>query len=343
MKKKGFTLIELLAVIVILSVIAIITIPMILNVIEDSRKSAYKDSVLSAFNAIEYYVVDNNLGDVPASGIEVKNLNLKNNNFESGKIIKNVDGILTAEFISDGEYCATGTLTNLNISKGECEIDVPGIEVVVTSKTATITIVDTYGIIAYAITESSEEPTEWTEVEETTGITEDLEATHAGTYYVHVKNKYGKVNTKEYEVPTSAFNYDAVLEIKTYDATENSSSYNASCTTTPTGYGVCSNCHCNCPHGNGNGSAHCNYDISQGMSVTWIKSCPNGGTYNGSICVTGSSTSCSCPNGGTLSGNKCTITSYSCPDGGELSGTTCTKQEYTCPDGGTLNGTICER
>ena len=37
MKKKGFTLIELLAVIVILSVITLITIPMITNVIEESK------------------------------------------------------------------------------------------------------------------------------------------------------------------------------------------------------------------------------------------------------------------------------------------------------------------
>ena len=138
--------------------------------------------------------------------------------------------------------------------------------------------------------------------------------------------------------PTS---YDAVLETITYDATENSSSYNASCTTSPTGYAACSNCHCKCPHGT-QGSGHCNYDISQGMSVTWIKSCPNGGSYNGSICVTGSSTSCRCPNGGTLSGSTCTLTTYSCDNGGTLSGTTCTKEEYTCPNGGTLNGTICE-
>ena len=37
--KKGFTLIELLSVIVILSVITLIKIPMITNVIEESKKS----------------------------------------------------------------------------------------------------------------------------------------------------------------------------------------------------------------------------------------------------------------------------------------------------------------
>ena len=42
--KKGFTLIELLAVIVILAIIALIATPIILNIIEDSRKQSIKSS-----------------------------------------------------------------------------------------------------------------------------------------------------------------------------------------------------------------------------------------------------------------------------------------------------------
>ena len=40
--KKGFTLIELLAVIVILAIIALIATPLILNVIDDSKKERSK-------------------------------------------------------------------------------------------------------------------------------------------------------------------------------------------------------------------------------------------------------------------------------------------------------------
>ena len=43
-KTKGFTLIELLAIIVILAIIAVITVPIILNVIDNSKKGAAKDS-----------------------------------------------------------------------------------------------------------------------------------------------------------------------------------------------------------------------------------------------------------------------------------------------------------
>lgn len=42
--KKGFTLIELLAVIVIIAVIALITTPIILNVVQNSKENAFKDT-----------------------------------------------------------------------------------------------------------------------------------------------------------------------------------------------------------------------------------------------------------------------------------------------------------
>ncbi len=51
--KKGFTLIELLAVIVILAIIMVIAVPQILNVIENSRKSAWESNVKMIADAIE--------------------------------------------------------------------------------------------------------------------------------------------------------------------------------------------------------------------------------------------------------------------------------------------------
>ena len=53
--KKGFTLIELLAVIVILAIIALIATPIVLNMINQARKSAAKTSSLSFIDSIEYY------------------------------------------------------------------------------------------------------------------------------------------------------------------------------------------------------------------------------------------------------------------------------------------------
>lgn len=56
---KGFTLIELLAVIVILAIIALIATPIILNMIEDARKSAAKDSAYAYLDAAETYIAMN--------------------------------------------------------------------------------------------------------------------------------------------------------------------------------------------------------------------------------------------------------------------------------------------
>ena len=57
--KKGFTLIELLAVIVILSVITLITIPMITNVIEESKKKALASSVEGLVESANLYAIEN--------------------------------------------------------------------------------------------------------------------------------------------------------------------------------------------------------------------------------------------------------------------------------------------
>ena len=53
--KKGFTLIELLAIIVILAVIAVITVPIILGIIEDSKKGSVTDSAYGYIDGIDLY------------------------------------------------------------------------------------------------------------------------------------------------------------------------------------------------------------------------------------------------------------------------------------------------
>ena len=53
--KKGFTLIELLAIIVILAIIAVITVPIILNIIENSKKGAATDSAYGYKDAIDKF------------------------------------------------------------------------------------------------------------------------------------------------------------------------------------------------------------------------------------------------------------------------------------------------
>ncbi len=53
--KKGFTLIELLAVIIILAIVALIATPIILNVIDDARRSAAKSETSMVLSGIQSY------------------------------------------------------------------------------------------------------------------------------------------------------------------------------------------------------------------------------------------------------------------------------------------------
>ena len=63
MKKRGFTLVELLAVIVILAIIALIATPIILGVIETSKKGAAENSALGYTEAVEKQIARNLLDE----------------------------------------------------------------------------------------------------------------------------------------------------------------------------------------------------------------------------------------------------------------------------------------
>ena len=56
--KKGFTLIELLAVIIILAVIALIATPVVLNVVEEAKVKADRNSVYGLIDAAKLYYAE---------------------------------------------------------------------------------------------------------------------------------------------------------------------------------------------------------------------------------------------------------------------------------------------
>jgi len=84
--KNGFTLIELLAVIIILAIIALIATPIILNMVENAKKGAAKDSAYGYIEAIEY---NNSMSDLELNSKYTK---LIGENLDVNRLDVNVKG-----------------------------------------------------------------------------------------------------------------------------------------------------------------------------------------------------------------------------------------------------------
>ncbi len=120
MKNKAFTLIELLAVIIILAIIALIATPIILNVIEDSRKSANRSQIEILLNGAETYYANGLLNDITFDETkelysEIKTTNEKPSN---GSIKINSEGKIYLAIYLDG-ICYTKDFNENDIKENE--------------------------------------------------------------------------------------------------------------------------------------------------------------------------------------------------------------------------------
>ncbi|SFE97501.1 type IV pilus assembly protein PilA [Paenibacillus catalpae] len=73
-EEKGFTLIELLAVIVILAVIAVIAVPLIGNIIENTREKSDLATARQIYDAARLWATDSNNGDLGNTDITLATL-----------------------------------------------------------------------------------------------------------------------------------------------------------------------------------------------------------------------------------------------------------------------------
>lgn len=108
-KENGFTLIELLAVIVILAVIALIATPIIMNVINDAKEGAFKDSAYGVIKAAELKVANSIMnGKAPIQtsfDLTTDDLNYKGTKPKAGMLTMNAKGQIFLE-MNDGTWCA---------------------------------------------------------------------------------------------------------------------------------------------------------------------------------------------------------------------------------------------
>ena len=126
MKKKGFTLIELLAVIVILAVIALIATPAVLNIIEDSKKSAAEASARNIASAAKAYYMSNLMNDISTGDIDLSNGSFKYDGEQAtkGYITYDAKGNVTGKMYVSG-YCIEITESNTTsekVDESKCDI-----------------------------------------------------------------------------------------------------------------------------------------------------------------------------------------------------------------------------
>ena len=125
---KGFTLIELLAVLVILAIIALITTPIILGVINDSRESAAEDKAWAYVDAVENAFALNQSSDTPTTTFPISGdvtgdvggqpIRVSGDTAKSGTYSISNEGIITVTDVVIGGYTCS---TNSNATKVCCE------------------------------------------------------------------------------------------------------------------------------------------------------------------------------------------------------------------------------
>ncbi|WP_379135567.1 type II secretion system protein [Paenibacillus sp. sgz500958] len=112
--QKGFTLIELLAVIVILGIIAVIAVPLIGNVITNSRTNSDKAMAQQIADAARLYVVGDLNGVYPADPILLSTIQGANY-IDDNLVLPSTKAALTVGTTSV-TFNADGTLVNVTIT-----------------------------------------------------------------------------------------------------------------------------------------------------------------------------------------------------------------------------------
>ena len=125
MKNKGFTIVELLAIFVILGIIATIAMTSINKIKVQYGLSAFEESAKGVIQAAQTYYAENEYEGFPEEGMMITDSRLKIKNkerYKSGVIVLNsVTGKFELQLLTDGDFCANGTLDDIQISTGTCE------------------------------------------------------------------------------------------------------------------------------------------------------------------------------------------------------------------------------
>ena len=118
--KKGFTLIELLAVIIILAVIALIATPIVLNIVDNARKSANKDSAYGLLDSAKLYYMESLLDESKSlSGNLIDKINVSGRKpDDSGTVYINNKGEIALAVVYD-KVCFTKNYEDTDLTESD--------------------------------------------------------------------------------------------------------------------------------------------------------------------------------------------------------------------------------
>ena len=127
--KKGFTLIELLAVIIILAVIALIATPIVLNVVDNARKSANKDSAYGLLDSAKLYYMESLFDESKSlSGNLIDKINVSGRKPDSGTVYINNKGETALAVVYD-KTCFIKNYSDTDLTESDdiknCIVTVP--------------------------------------------------------------------------------------------------------------------------------------------------------------------------------------------------------------------------
>lgn len=120
--KKGFTLTEFMLTITVLLVIVVVVLPTILFVIKKVRIEAFKNSAYSVLDSVSYYLTDEDYKNIPDEGLSIDelDLDLKNNNFDTGIVTYNNQKKLELVELTRDNFCAKGIKDKIVVSDQGC-------------------------------------------------------------------------------------------------------------------------------------------------------------------------------------------------------------------------------
>lgn len=113
--EKGFTLVELLATLIIVSIMALITVPTVSGIVERSKKKAYISSMRELIKVADGYYADN--GYTNNECVSVTSLDFDDKNEGITGQVCYQDGVIVLTNVTNGKYIANGPIGNIVITE----------------------------------------------------------------------------------------------------------------------------------------------------------------------------------------------------------------------------------